>query len=374
MHEYYIDEKECQVSPGMKDAFVLCRVTKRSDWALENDNEVGDRNPHHQQQIDAATSIVKPEDAATAVVNPEDAATSVVKPEDAATSVVKPEDATASLICAGESNDVAMASITADKESPNCSNELEAWLEELLDPSPSFNPLPDTGSAILPLTEQYAESSNTGSVVPKIGPDHASPIKDGTDATDYLFTDDLPDDLYNMLYPGIDEFSNNMFLEPAGLSGASATNQAYHLMGESPFALPNNFEDGTLKDELQLDQENNNPNLSNGNIDNGVIIRRRSASSSAANISLAPDNSGRRLDLMTSVECKKKHANDATSVKQSDAAKPGEGHNNQGYLRGIKNAFRCSSAGFNAYILFTIFLVGVAAAAALHYHRSGASL
>ncbi|PUZ57391.1 hypothetical protein GQ55_5G426800 [Panicum hallii var. hallii] len=401
MHEYYIDEKECQVSPGMKDAFVLCRVTKRSDWALENDNEVGDRNPHHQQQIDAATSVVNPEDAATSVVNPEDAATSVVKPEDAATSVVKPEDATASLICAGESNDVAMASITADKESPNCSNELEAWLEELLDPSPSFNPLPDTGSAILPLTEQYAESSNTGSVVPKIGPDHASPIKDGTDATDYLFTDDLPDDLYNMLYPGIDEFSNNMFLEPAGLSGASATNQAYHLMGESPFALPNNFEDGTLKDELQLDQENNNPNLSNGNIDNGVIIRRRSASSSAANISLAPgrvklqlglkkmvtsnsesinqtmkfaDNSGRRLDLMTSVECKKKHANDATSVKQSDAAKPGEGHNNQGYLRGIKNAFRCSSAGFNAYILFAIFLVGVAAAVALHYHRSGASL
>jgi hypothetical protein len=387
--------------PCMKDAFVLCRVTKRSDWALENDNEVGDRNPHHQQQIDAATSVVNPEDAATSVVNPEDAATSVVKPEDAATSVVKPEDATASLICAGESNDVAMASITADKESPNCSNELEAWLEELLDPSPSFNPLPDTGSAILPLTEQYAESSNTGSVVPKIGPDHASPIKDGTDATDYLFTDDLPDDLYNMLYPGIDEFSNNMFLEPAGLSGASATNQAYHLMGESPFALPNNFEDGTLKDELQLDQENNNPNLSNGNIDNGVIIRRRSASSSAANISLAPgrvklqlglkkmvtinsesinqtmkfaDNSGRRLDLMTSVECKKKHANDATSVKQSDAAKPGEGHNNQGYLRGIKNAFRCSSAGFNAYILFAIFLVGVAAAVALHYHRSGASL
>jgi 5,10-methenyltetrahydromethanopterin hydrogenase len=71
----------------LQDAFVLCRVTKRSDWALENDNEVGDRNPHHQQQIDAATSIVKPEDAATAVVNPEDAATSVVKPEDAATSV-----------------------------------------------------------------------------------------------------------------------------------------------------------------------------------------------------------------------------------------------------------------------------------------------
>jgi len=253
MHEYYIDEKECQVSPDMKDAFVLCRVTKRSDWALDNDNEAGDRNPHHQQQIDASTSVVKPEHAATSVVNPEDAATSVLNPEDAAMSVVKPEDAAASVICAGESNGVAMASITADKESPNGSNELDEWLEELLDPSPSFNPLPDTGCAILPLSEQYAESSNTGCVVPKTGPDHASPIKDGTDATDYLFTDDLPDDLYNMVFPGIDDFSNNMFLEPAGLlSEASATNQAYHMMG-----LPNNFGDGTLKDELQLDQENN---------------------------------------------------------------------------------------------------------------------
>jgi len=397
MHEYYIDEKECQVSPDMKDAFVLCRVTKRSDWALDNDNEAGDRNPHHQQQIDASTSVVKPEHAATSVVNPEDAATSVLNPEDAAMSVVKPEDAAASVICAGESNGVAMASITADKESPNGSNELDEWLEELLDPSPSFNPLPDTGCAILPLSEQYAESSNTGCVVPKTGPDHASPIKDGTDATDYLFTDDLPDDLYNMVFPGIDDFSNNMFLEPAGLlSEASATNQAYHMMG-----LPNNFGDGTLKDELQLDQENNKSSLSNGNIDNGVTVRRRSASASAANISPAPgriklqlgikkmvtsnsesinqtmkfaDNSGRRLDLMTSVEHQKKHANDATSVKQSDAAKPGEGHSNQGYLRGVKNAFRCSSAELKAYILFAIFMVGVAAAVALHYHRSGASL
>jgi len=143
----------------LQDAFVLCRVTKRSDWALENDNEAGDRNPHHQQQIDASISVVKPEHAATSVVNPEDAATSVVNPEDAATSVVKPEDAAASVICAGESNGVAMASITADKESPNGSNELDEWLEELLDPSPSFNPLPDTGCAILPLSEQYAESS-----------------------------------------------------------------------------------------------------------------------------------------------------------------------------------------------------------------------
>ncbi|CAO2162041.1 unnamed protein product [Urochloa humidicola] len=423
MHEYYIDEKECQVSPDMKDAFVLCRVTKRTDWALDNDNEVGVRNPHPQQPIDAAAavlSVVKPEDAAASVICAEESGDRNPDPQqpiDAATSVVsvtKPEDAAASVISAEEpnlvatpvstaqlSNDVGMADITADTESPNSSNELKAWLEELLDPS--FNPVPDTSSAILSLTEQYAQSSNPGFVVPKIGPDHDSPMKDGTDATDFLFPEDLPDDLYSMLYPGNDDFSNSIFAEPAGQAEAFATNQAYHLMGGSPFAFPNNFEDGTPKDELQLDQENSNPNLSNGNIDNGIIIRRRSTTASTANISSAhgrikmqvgmginkmvtsnaesingtmkfADNSGRRLDLMSSAERQKKHANDATSVKQSDAAKPSEGHSNQGYRRGMKNGLRCSSAGFNVYILFTIFLVGVAAAVALCYRRSGASL
>ncbi|OEL33627.1 NAC domain-containing protein 74 [Dichanthelium oligosanthes] len=387
MHEYYIDEKECQVSPDMKDAFVLCRVTKRNDWALENDNEVDNRNPHPQQLNDAATSVVS-------AVKPEDAATSVV-------SAVKPEDAAASVICAEEpnhvatpvgsaelSNDVSIAAIAADTASPNGSNELEAWLEELLDPSPSFNPVADAGSA------------NPSSVVPKIGPDHASPIKDGTDATDYLFTDDLPDDLYSMLYPGNDDFSNSIFMESAGQAEAFATNQTYCLMEGSTFALPNNSEDGTPKDELQLDQENNNPNLSNGNIDSG-IIRRTRATASTANISPAgyrikmqvgikkmvasntesinqtmrfADNSGRRLDLITNAEHQKEHANNATSVKQSGAAKPSEAHSNQGDLRGTINAFRFSSAGFNIYMLFAIFVVGIAVSVALHYNHLGASL
>lgn len=235
---------------------------------------------------------------------------------------------------------------------------------------------------------------NPDSVVPKIGPDHASPMKDGTDDRDYLFFEDLPEDLYSMLFPGSDDFSNNMFIETAGEAEASATNQTYCL-GVSPFALPINSEGGTPK-------ENNNPNLSNGNSDTGIIRQGRSrAIASTANISPAvgrmkmqvglkkmiasnpesinqtmkfADNSGRRLDLMTSVECQKKPANDATSVKQSDAAKLIEGHSNQASLRGIKNGFRSSSAGFHVYILFTIFLIGVAAAVALHYHRSGASL
>ncbi|CAO2203109.1 unnamed protein product [Urochloa humidicola] len=407
MHEYYIDEKECQVSPDMKDAFVLCRVTKRSDWALDNDNEVGDRNPHPQQPTDAATAVlsaVKPEDAAASVICAEesgDRSTHSQQPIDAVTSVVsvmKPEDAAASVICAEELNlsgDVDMTAVTADAASPNGSTEMYAWLEGFLDA-----PVADNDSVILSLTEQYAESSNMqnpGSMVPKIGPDHASSINDGTDATDYLYTDDL----YNMLYPGVDDFSDIMCRESAGQAGAFAAGQDYHLMGDSPFALPNNFEDGTPKDELQLDQENSNPNLSNGNVDNGVTIRRHGTATSISNVSPAPrriklqvgikkmvtsnsesingtmkfaDNSGHCLDVMTSAERQKKHANDATSVKQSDAAKPGEGQSNQGNLRGIKNGFRCSSAGFNGSILFAIFLFGVAAAVALHYRLSRASL
>nr|CAB3472724.1 unnamed protein product [Digitaria exilis] len=383
MHEYYIDEKECQVSPDMKDAFVLCRVTKRNDWALENgngnkvgnDTDVENRNPNPQQPNSAVTSVV----------------VSAVKPEDAAASVICAEDPNQVATPAGSaqlSNDVAMAAITSDTASPNGSNEvdLDALLEEMLDSSPSFNSVPDIGSSVPFVTEQYAESSNPGSVVPKIGPDHASPMKDRTD--DYLFFDDIPDDLRSLLFPGSDDFSSCIF-GPAGQAEAFATNQTYCLMEESSFARPNNSEDGTPKDELQLEQENNNPNMSNGNSDNGIIIRRRSVTSSTANISPVfggfkmqvgikkmvtsnseyinqtmkfADNSGRCLDS----EHQKEHANDATSVKQSGASKLSEAPS-QGYPRGMKKAFRCSS------VLFAVF-VAVAAAVALHYHRSDVSL
>jgi hypothetical protein len=236
---------------------------------------------------------------------------------------------------------------------------------------------------------------NPGFLAPNIGPGHASPIQDGTDATDYLFIDDLPEDLYSMLYPGTDQFNDSIFLEQAGQEGiAFPTNQAY-MMGTDLYALPNNFENGTANAELQLDQENNKMNLSNGNIDNGIIIRSRRATTSPANNSLAAgrfkmqvgikkmvtsnsesinqtmkftDNSGRCLDLRTDVEHQKKNTNNVISAKQSDAANP-EGHSN--HLKGFK---RCSSAGFKAYIFVAFFVVGVAAAAVLHYHCSGANL
>jgi hypothetical protein len=129
----------------LQDAFVLCRVTKRNDWALDNDNEVGNRNSHLEQLDDAATSAV-----------------STVKPEDAAASVICPEESNHAATPVGSaelSNDGAQAAITPDSTSPNGGNDLETWLEELLDPSPSFNLVADSGSADLSLTEQCAESS-----------------------------------------------------------------------------------------------------------------------------------------------------------------------------------------------------------------------
>lgn len=140
----------------LQDAFVLCRVTKRNDWALENgngnevgnDTDVENRNPNPQQPNSAVTSVV----------------VSAVKPEDAAASVICAEDPNQVATPAGSaqlSNDVAMAASTGDTASPNGSNEvdLDALLEEMLDSSPSFNSVPDIGSSVPFVTEQYAESS-----------------------------------------------------------------------------------------------------------------------------------------------------------------------------------------------------------------------
>lgn len=93
------------------------------------------------------------DDAATSFV-------STVKAEDAAASVVCPEESNHAATPVGSaelSNDVAQAAITPDSTFPNGGNELETWLEELLDPSPSFNLV--AGAADVSLTEQCAESS-----------------------------------------------------------------------------------------------------------------------------------------------------------------------------------------------------------------------
>ncbi|CAL9753804.1 unnamed protein product [Musa acuminata subsp. burmannicoides] len=54
MHEYYIDEKECKGAPGLKDAFVLCRVTKRNGWQVEIEKiePMGCKESSHSGEID----------------------------------------------------------------------------------------------------------------------------------------------------------------------------------------------------------------------------------------------------------------------------------------------------------------------------------
>uniref|UniRef100_A0A0A9CZ09 Uncharacterized protein n=1 Tax=Arundo donax TaxID=35708 RepID=A0A0A9CZ09_ARUDO len=164
----------------------------------------------------------------------------------------------------------------------------------------------------------------------------------------------------------------------------------YSVMGMDHF---NHFENGIWMEELQLYQENNNPKPSNGNADTGIMVRRRNATASASNISPSArkvklqvgvkrmvtsdsesinrtikfaDNSS-HLDLMTNVEHRKKHDADGATV-----AKANEGHHNRGYFQGIKNAFRCSSAGFN--ILFAVCMIGVATVVLHEHYRPVISL
>nr|APZ76782.1 NAC4 transcription factor [Bambusa emeiensis] len=382
MHEYYIDENECRACPDMKDAFVLCRVTKRDGWTSEKDTEVDNSDPHPQQPNDAATSVISAE-------RPDAAVASVIGAEQqnhVATSVTGAE----------LPSDVTISSMTADTATPNGDIELQAWLEELFDPS--FNPVQDPVSPDLSLAEQSAESSNLqnlDAVAPKVEPDYASPNQNWADDTDYL----LPEDIYNILYPGTDDFNHGVLHDPDQAALAFA-NQTY-MMGMDAHTLPNNVVDGTLKEELQLSQENYEPDLSNETADTGIIVRRRRGTTPATSMSPSSgrvrlqlginrmvtsnsesinqtikfvDNSG-RLDLMTNVEHQKKHAHDVTPAKQSDAGKPGKEHSNKGFFRVVRRAFRvCSAAGLK--ILIAVCMIGVAAAVILHHgrHRPGVSL
>ncbi|GJN06212.1 hypothetical protein PR202_ga23917 [Eleusine coracana subsp. coracana] len=230
------------------DAFVLCRVTRRDDWALENDNGVGNRNPHPQHLSDAVTAVVVVEKQEEATSSGICAGVVVVEKQEEASSssicagvvvVEKQEDTTALGICAGEpnhvgtpasaelSNDVAPTEFMA--HSPNSESEMNAWLEELL-VDLSSNPAVDTGSAVP--VEQDVESANLqnpSSVDPKMEPDNASPIQNGMDGTDYL-----NGDFYSMF-----DF-NDAFA-------------AYSMMETDHFISTNNSE-GTWNGEVQVHQ------------------------------------------------------------------------------------------------------------------------
>ncbi|KAM0831313.1 hypothetical protein ACQ4PT_065612 [Festuca glaucescens] len=344
MHEYYIDENECQACPDMKDTFVLCKVTQRTDWTYG----VGNNNHHPQQSNVAATSAV-----------------SVEQQDAAASSVVATLDTTAQIT-------------TLDGD-----DGIQEWLEELTDLSfdPSLTTVVDSVSAGPSLDEQIAESSNIGAMALKMEPDYASPNQIGVDDTDFL----LPDDIHAMLYPGTDDFTS-WHAEQAALFAE----QTYFTAAD-PFTLPNNFADGFQMEELQLPLENNGPS------DNGITLRMREgkapadstpqrrakaqralnrmvmSSSESINQTIKfVDNNG-HLDLMTNVKHQRKHVRGVTSVEQSDAGKSSSNDNNQGFLRGFGRAFKgCSAVGLN--ILIAVCMVGVAAAILHHGRHRGAGI
>uniref|UniRef100_A0ACD5VN47 Uncharacterized protein n=1 Tax=Avena sativa TaxID=4498 RepID=A0ACD5VN47_AVESA len=355
MHEYYIDENECQACPDMKDAFVLCKVTQRIDWTSANGNEVGNNNHHPQQSNVAATSAV---------------------------SVEQPDAAASSAVSAEQPSDVATLAITAHT-TPDGDDGIQEWLEALIDPNfdPSLTTVVDSVSAGPSLDEQNAESSNIGAMGLKMEPDYASPNQIGVDDTDFL----LPDDIHTILYPGTDDFTS-WHAEQEALFAKQT-----YFTPMDPFTLQNNFPDGFQIEELQLPLENNEPS------DNGITLRTRNGKTPAA--SIPPngfnrqsklgkmvmsssesinqtlkfvDNNG-HLDLMTNVKHQRKHVLGVTSVEQSDAGKSGRNDDNQGFLRGVQKAFRgCSAVGLN--ILVAVCMVGVAAAILHHGRHRGAGI
>lgn len=362
MHEYYIDENECQACPDMKDAFVLCKVTQRTDWTSENGNEVGNNNHHPQQSNVAATSAV---------------------------SIEQPDAAASSDVGAELQSDVATLAITAHPTIPDGDDGIQEWLEELIDTSfdPSRTTAVDHASAGLSPDEQNAESSNIGAMALKMEPDYASPSQIGVDDTDFL----LPDDIHAMLYPGTDEFTSWHADQAARFA-----EQTYFAAAD-PFTLSNNFANGFQMEELQSPLENNEPYLSNEAVESGVVLRtrpvktpaddipqRRSKAQRALNRMVMSssesinqtikfvDNNG-HLDVMTNVKHQVKHVRGVTTVEQSDAGKSSRNDNNQGFLWGIRRAFRgCSAVGLN--ILVAVCMVGAAAAILHHGRHRGAGI
>uniref|UniRef100_A0A0E0JGN4 NAC domain-containing protein n=1 Tax=Oryza punctata TaxID=4537 RepID=A0A0E0JGN4_ORYPU len=333
MHEYYIDERECQACPDMKDAFVLCRVTKRNDWISGNGNELDNSDPH-PEPIDAAPSVVAPIVGAEQL-NGEATPVIVAEPPDGVTT----------------------STITADIPSPSDGINLDEWLNELFDPF--FDPEQSLASADLSPDEQNVESSNAGALAPKVEQDYSP--KNPMDQEALAFP-------YQYLTGGMD-----------------------------PFDLANNFGSGIHQEELWSPQANTEPSQANEAADNGITRRYRhvktpetsalqykgktlakmqvginkmaTSSSESINQTIKFENNSGRL-----VEHQKNQTHDVASTKRSDAGKPStELSSNRGFLRGIRNAFAgCSDARWNI-ILVAVFAIGVAMVALHVGQRLGLS-
>ncbi|XP_010936654.1 NAC domain-containing protein 74 isoform X2 [Elaeis guineensis] len=150
MHEYYIAENECKTAPGMKDIFVLCRVTKRNGLSLEGEMTQSEMVSDVQEQ---------------------------------------PKDMVGSVPC-------------EESSSPSNVEDIEAWLLELYDPD--FN-----GIHSIHARNNEAEA-DPASILSKQEPVESCLQPPGADDQDYL----LPDDISSILQSGSDNFNLDMFGEP----------------------------------------------------------------------------------------------------------------------------------------------------------------
>ncbi|XP_020097616.1 NAC domain-containing protein 74-like isoform X2 [Ananas comosus] len=149
MHEYYIDENECKAAPDMKDAYVLCRVTKRNGLPSEADNSpLPEEVNNHPQQ---------------------------------------PNETTESVICHKSTS-------PADNV-----DDIEDWLNELLDPNFSGITAPED--------LKVEPEEGVTSVEPKLEPVDSSVEQNILDDSNFL----LEEDIYSILYSNPDSYNYNLF-------------------------------------------------------------------------------------------------------------------------------------------------------------------
>ncbi|XP_008784959.1 NAC domain-containing protein 74-like [Phoenix dactylifera] len=336
MHEYYIDENECKAAPGMKDIFVLCRVTKRNGWASEGEMTQTKEVSDFQEQPKDMVGSVPREESSTLYNNVED---------------------------------------------------IEAWLSELYDPD--FSGIPSIDEV-----NNEAEADHA-SLVSKQEPVESCLQPAGADDKDYL----LPDDISSILRSGSDNFDLDMFGESnfGSIGVASVLQYNAGMAGYDLSPAASNFvcegvkrEDENIDTGIQIRQRHAKPStvISNHSI-KLQVHKMESRNPGLVNRTIQLVNEDRHLDMN---DGDNKHLSDAESStisnsegNQSDlschtASKtlqkrsadpvrpqkiPGSLGDKvcctQGVIRGLNRLLcGCSSAGLNC-LFFGACMVGTAA-------------
>lgn len=174
MHEYYMDEKECSKTPGMKDTYVLCRVTKRDGFVD------GEKDLTQCKEIDDKKTVK-------------------------------------------ELDSLQYEGVQQDESSPSESAEdLESWLKELMDPnfdgSIDFCQLTELPSSIEPTRELQASKTSANTLVPKDEP------------LDFGF---LPEEILGILSDGLTSMPEITELLEVNHSSTISLNQKRNLGDEN---------------------------------------------------------------------------------------------------------------------------------------------